>query len=169
MAKSQSEIESEHGRLEAESVEKRETLELGVDDLVTVSDTFDNLNMDGGTEEGMANVIDHVTQAKNTGADKVETAHEDLDETTNEVDENKDELEETAGEVNENIEVIKEVESNVENGDLQAEIQTAEQSAVEDFDFLEDAQKQLLEIAEQSRQLADVLWDKSEIAKAKGV
>ena len=169
MAKSQSEIESEHGRLESDSVEKRETLESGVEDLVIVSDAFDNLNMDGGTEEGMANVIDHVTQAQSTGADKVETAHEDLDETTQEVDENKDELEETAGEVNENIEVIKEVESNVENGDLQTELMVAEQSALEDFSFLDGVQKELLEIAEQSRQLADVLWEKSEAAKAKGV
>jgi hypothetical protein len=138
-------------------------------DLESVSEIFDNIIKDAGTEEGMNNIIDNVTDAQATGGEKFDETGQQLDEKTAEVEDNQHELEETAGEVDGNIEVIKEVEGNIEDSDLQGDVQTAVQSAADDYEFLDVAQSQLLEIAEQSRQLADELFARAEAAKAKGV
>ena len=169
MPRSQGEIQAEHDRLDGESAEIREKLDKRTTDLESVSQIFDNLNKDGGTEEGINNIIDNVTDAQSSGGDKFDETGQQLDEKTAEVDENKDELNETADRVNENIDAIKQAESNIDDSELQSELSLAEQSAVEDFDFLDDAQSQLMDIAEQSKQIAADLGSRAEAAKAKGV
>ena len=105
MPRSRSDIESEQGRLEGESTEIQKHLETRADDLDNVSDVLDNFNADGGTEEGVCEIIDHVTHGQALGSDKFDETNSELDEKTSEVIENKEELQETAGEVDSNYSV----------------------------------------------------------------
>jgi len=165
---SRNEIQSERERLDVESEDIQEHLELRTTDIENVSVVFEEI-MESGTDEGFQNVMDHVSNAHEAGEVKFDETSEELGEKTQEIQENEQEIQESADEVNENCETIREVESNLDGSEVISEIQNAEQANSEDFEFLGDAREQLQEIVEKSEQVADELGSRAEEAKAKGV
>lgn len=167
MKNSRNHISSEKERLDNESTEIQENLDTRASDLESVSEVFD-LIVDGGTDEGLQKVLDKISQAQGTGADKFDETNNRLDEKTQEVQENQGELKEGSNDVNENIDNIRQVEGRLEGDEVKGEVQNAEQSAIDDFEFLEDAQNQLREISEKSQEIAEQLQVRASAAKSKG-
>jgi len=165
---SRSDMNSERERMDTESKEIQEELESRTSDVETVSEVFEQI-IEGGTEEGFQAVMDRVLDAHNTGGEKFDETNDELEDQTQEVQGNEQEVKESSDEVQENQDKLREVESDLEGHEVKDEVQNAEQAALEDYEFLGDAQGQLREISEESEKIAEELGRRAQEAKAKGV
>ena len=134
--------------------EKGEELEKPVEDVETVRETLDALDL-GGTSEGADEVEQAIEGAEDVSVEDFDRGSGELEEIQHESEEHEGEIEERSDNVSSDLGKISDASARIHGDGANRELVDAKESALRDVDFLKEQTDRAQEARDESQRLHD--------------